>query len=154
MGKHVYQVLNDAGYKIGDVSRSYRPSINDEEIQLKLLRPQEIPVYVAEGKFDLGISGQDWVKEISANVVEVIDLGVGAVRLVLAIPNTFDEKTKNFDELLQRFIAQKRVLRLTTEYINTSIKFIMKSKVYQKAYRVEETKSLHALAKLGRRMKM
>jgi ATP phosphoribosyltransferase len=130
----VSQLLNDAGYKVGDASRNYRPSINDEQIQLKVLRPQEIPVYVAEGKFDLGISGRDWVKETGADVTEIMDLGIGSVRLVFCIPTSCDEKIKSFDDFLQHFIAQKKVLRITTEYINTTIEFIMKSRVYQKAF--------------------
>ena len=50
-----------SGYKIGGTERTYRPSINDPDIEMKVLRPQEIPVFVSEGLQDLGITGQDWV---------------------------------------------------------------------------------------------
>jgi ATP phosphoribosyltransferase len=57
---------------------------------VKVLRPQEIPIYVADGHFDLGISGHDWVTETGADVVEVADLpyaktGAGVVKMVLAV---------------------------------------------------------------------
>lgn len=72
-------------------SREYNPTITDHRIdRVKILRPQEIPGYVAEGHFDLGISGHDWVAESGADVVEVAELpyaktGAGTVQLVLAV---------------------------------------------------------------------
>lgn len=124
------QLLTEAGYKLGDASRNYRPSINDPEIELKLLRPQEIPEYLADGQFDLGISGRDWVKETKANVVEVMDMGIGSVRIVFCIPTFWDEKIKTFDAFLEEFIRQKRTMRISTEYINTVTNFIMNSPSY------------------------
>lgn len=124
-------LLKEAGYKIGDASRSYRPGINDKEIELKLLRPQEIPEYLAEGNFDLGISGRDWVRETHANVVEVLDLEMGGVSIVFCIPDFYNPEIDSFDKFLAEFIKQKKVLRISTEYINTITEFIMKSSVYK-----------------------
>lgn len=73
-------------------SREYNPSIDDPRIaRVKVLRPQEIPLYVAAGAFDLGISGHDWVEETGADIVEVAELpyaktGTGFVRMVVAVP--------------------------------------------------------------------
>jgi len=73
-------------------SRGYNPSINDPRIdKVKILRPQEIPKYVEEGYFDLGIGGHDWIVESGADVVEVADMpyaktGAGVMRLVIAVP--------------------------------------------------------------------
>lgn len=79
-------LLSEAGYELGDATRNYRPSINDDEIRIKLLRPQEIPEYLQDGRFDLGISGRDWVKECRADVIEVMDLKMGDVKIVFCIP--------------------------------------------------------------------
>jgi len=131
----ISNLLADAGYKLGDASRSYRPSINDDEIAIKILRPQEIPEYLAENRFDLGISGRDWVKETSAKVVEVMDLGIGSVRIVFAIPTFWDaNKIKSFDDFLEEFVAQKKVMRITAEYLNIVQNFIMNSKSYKKHF--------------------
>src|SRR5947207_15457925 len=74
-------------------SRDYHGRIDDERIErVSLLRPQEIPRYVEEGFFDLGITGRDWVEETDATVDVLASLeyakgggGVG-VKMVLPVP--------------------------------------------------------------------
>ncbi len=74
-------------------SRDYHGRIDDERVErVSLLRPQEIPSYVADGLFDLGITGQDWVAETGADVEVLTSLayaksGTGhGTRIVLAVP--------------------------------------------------------------------
>jgi hypothetical protein len=56
-------------------SRDYHGNIDDDRVErVSLLRPQEIPQYVAEGFFDLGITGRDWVEETGADVEELASL--------------------------------------------------------------------------------
>jgi ATP phosphoribosyltransferase len=58
-----------------DSSVSYRASIDDSRIaDVRILRPQEIPSYVAEGLFDIGITGRDWVEETASDVVSLGEL--------------------------------------------------------------------------------
>jgi ATP phosphoribosyltransferase len=86
-------ILRDADLAVrrsGD--REYHASIDDPRIeQVRILRPQEIPKYVEDGFFDLGITGYDWIRESGARVVELADLpytktAVGTVvRVVLAV---------------------------------------------------------------------
>jgi ATP phosphoribosyltransferase len=82
-----------ADLEVRKSSRAYSPTIDDPRIsRVKVLRPQEIPLYVADGHFDLGISGHDWVTESGADVVEVAELpyaktGAGVVNMVLAVPD-------------------------------------------------------------------
>lgn len=86
------RLFADADLEVRKSSREYNPTIGDPRIsKVKILRPQEIPLYVAEGHFDLGVSGHDWVTESGADVVEVADLpyaktGTGVIKLVLAVP--------------------------------------------------------------------
>lgn len=74
--------------------RDYHASIDDPRIErVRFLRPQEIPLFVEQGVFDLGISGRDWVVETGADVVSLGELGGGRatdkpVRVVLAVPQT------------------------------------------------------------------
>jgi len=66
--KATYDFLERAMFNIYGKERSYRPTTNDPDLLLKILRPQEIPIYVSEGLYDIGITGLDWVKETEANV--------------------------------------------------------------------------------------
>ncbi len=76
--KATFAFFERAGYKIRGQDRTYRPKINDPDIEIKILRPQEIPQFVAEGDQDLGITGADWIKETGANVSDILDLRVTA----------------------------------------------------------------------------
>jgi ATP phosphoribosyltransferase len=69
----------------------YRASIDDPRVdEVRILRPQEIPVYVAEGNFDLGITGRDWIEETGAEVISLGELAYSKatsnpIRVVLAV---------------------------------------------------------------------
>lgn len=74
--------------------RDYHGTIDDERVdRVSILRPQEIPSYVQDGSFDLGITGQDWVAETGADIEVLTTLtyaksGTGhGTRIVLAVPN-------------------------------------------------------------------
>src|ERR1019366_3537041 len=70
---------------------TYRATIDDPRIdEVRILRPQEIPSYVAEGLFDIGITGRDWVEETAADVVSLGELQYSKatsspIRVVLAV---------------------------------------------------------------------
>jgi ATP phosphoribosyltransferase len=89
-------LFSQADLEVKKSSREYNPTIADPRIgKVKILRPQEIPTYVQNGYFDLGISGHDWVTESGADVVEVAELpyaktGTGFVSMVLAVPQESD----------------------------------------------------------------
>lgn len=63
-----------AGWKITTSSRSYKPSIDDPELDGRFVRAQEVSRYVEHGFFDCGLTGHDWVLENQSDVVEVCDL--------------------------------------------------------------------------------
>ena len=72
--------------------RDYHARVDDPRIgKVRFLRPQEIPTYVEQGIFDLGISGRDWITETGADVVSLGEIGGGrageaVVSVVLAVP--------------------------------------------------------------------
>ncbi|MFZ0961856.1 MAG: ATP phosphoribosyltransferase [Terriglobia bacterium] len=85
------QLFRRAGYEISVSSRSYFPSIDDEEIECMLIRAQEMARYVEDGILDAGLTGKDWILENEAKVIEAADLvyakqTFGKVRWVLAVP--------------------------------------------------------------------
>jgi len=85
-----FLLFRRAGFSVSLRGRSYFPVVDDPELDLVLMRAQEIPRYVDEGVLDAGISGYDWIRENEADVVEVADLAyakqtTGPVRLVIAV---------------------------------------------------------------------
>ena len=85
------QLFRRAGYEINVSSRSYFPTVDDDEIQCMLIRAQEMARYVEDGILDAGLTGKDWIEENESKVIEVADLvyakqTFGKVRWVLAVP--------------------------------------------------------------------
>ena len=85
------ELFKRAGFEIQLGSRSYFPSVDDEELECVLIRAQEMARYVEDGVLDAGLTGRDWVLENDAQVVEVADLlyakqSFRKVRWVLAVP--------------------------------------------------------------------
>ncbi|MEW5800404.1 MAG: ATP phosphoribosyltransferase, partial [Bacteroidota bacterium] len=68
------QLMSKAGFNFSVSSRSYFPSVDDEELEAMLIRAQEIARYVEDGVFDAGLTGYDWVIENGVDVVSVCDL--------------------------------------------------------------------------------
>jgi ATP phosphoribosyltransferase len=107
-----------AGWKIATSSRSYRPSIDDAELDGRFIRAQEVSRYVEHGFFDCGLTGEDWIKENNSDVVDVCDLIYSKVstqksRWVLCVPETSSVKTA-------ADLAGKRV---ATELVNTTRRY-------------------------------
>src|SRR3974377_2068523 len=80
-----------AGYNIQISSRSYIPYVDDDELQIRLIRAQEISRYVENGHMDCGITGYDWIKENNSKVHEVGEFLFSKAtrqpaRWVLAVP--------------------------------------------------------------------
>jgi len=127
------RTLERAGYVVSGGDATYRPTINDPMIELKVLRPQEIPVYVSEGLQDLGVTGKDWLRETSADVEVLLDLEYSWVKLVLAIPKPWTD-INSLSELLEDFSKQGKTLRISTEYLNIAAEYLKKDLAYKALY--------------------
>jgi ATP phosphoribosyltransferase len=123
LGEQTLLLFSQADLEVKKSSREYNPTIADPRIgKVKILRPQEIPIFVQDGYFDLGISGFDWVTETGADVIEVAELpyaktGTGVVQMVLAVPDESPVKsardiapgsriTTEFPEVTKRFFGE------------------------------------------------
>ena len=127
-----FKILEEAWHTVRGRGRTYRVKLSDPEIEVKILRPQEIPTYVQEGFYDIGITGKDWIIEATADVKILLDLEYGQVNQVIAIPENFEYN--NLTELIEGFAKQKRTLRISSEYLTTTSAHIRSNKVYQKYY--------------------
>lgn len=90
--KATLELFNKAGFHVSEAARSYRPTIDDDEIEAICLRAQEMSRYVNDGVLDAGITGYDWILENNSDVVEVCELAYSKAtsrptRWVLAVPN-------------------------------------------------------------------
>ena len=105
-------MFKKAGYNINVSSRSYYPTVDDEELSLVLIRAQEMARYVEEGVLDAGITGKDWVEENNADVVSVSSLQYSKatrnpVRWVVAVHQ--DSPIKSVKDLEGKRIATEAV---------------------------------------------
>jgi ATP phosphoribosyltransferase len=107
-------------------SVDYKAQIDDPRIaEVRILRPQEIPRYVAEGTFDLGITGRDWIEETASDVVSLGQLHYSKatarpVKIVLAVPQSSPATrvedlpqgvrvSSEYPELTRRFFEKKGI---------------------------------------------
>ena len=112
-------MMKNAGYKVYVSSRSYYPSIDDEEMSVRLIRPQDMARYVEKGIIDAGLTGQDWVEEAGADVRCVEKLiyakqQLTKVRWVLAVPE--NSSIKSVDDLQGK--------RVSTELVNVTKRYL------------------------------
>ncbi len=101
-----------AGFKITTSSRSYRPSIDDPELDGRFIRAQEVSRYVEHGFFDCGLTGQDWIQENESDVVDVCDLiyskaSTKKSRWVLCVPEA--SSVQKAEDLAGKRVATEMV---------------------------------------------
>jgi ATP phosphoribosyltransferase len=124
---HTIDLLNRAGIAIDGYSPgtpSRRPRAELDGVTLKVIRPQDMPFQVANGNFDLAITGRDWLADHRARfpvspVEELLDLGYGRVRIVAVVSN--DLPVSNAGDL--RRMARSAPLRVAAEYVNVADKY-------------------------------
>ncbi len=113
--ENVANLFAEAGISISLPERAYRPTVNQEDLEAKVMKPQNIGKLLELGAHDAGFTGVDWIRETGADVEEIMDLGFDKVRIVAAVPNTVN------DEILN----SKRII-VATEYVNTAEAWLKK----------------------------
>lgn len=127
--KHVVNLFHKAGIETEGYTargKNRRPEISLENVLVKVIRPQDMPLQVANGNFDIAITGRDWLKEHlnafpSSPVVELADLEFGWVRIVAVV----SENTGMTDiDSLRKYTAEhSQPLRIASEYVNIADNF-------------------------------
>ena len=118
-------LFSKAGFNITRRSRSYRPAIDDSDLDGRFVRAQEVSQYVEHGYFDCGLTGQDWVRENNSDVIEVCDLVYSRAsnrrsRWIIAVPQASSIKT----------VKDLEGKRVATELINLTKKFLSEKGVH------------------------
>ena len=109
-------------------SLDYRPSADLDWLAVKVIRPQDMPLQVANGNFDLAITGRDWLFDHlyrfpSSPVAELLDLGFGRVKIVAAVSQEMPASTI---EEVKRLLSSRKlaVLRVASEYVNIGDRYL------------------------------
>lgn len=113
--ENVVSIFSGAGITITLPDRAYRPNVNQDDLEAKVMKPQNIGKLLELGAHDVGFTGRDWIEETNADVVEVMDLGFDKVRIVAAVPNSIDDKQ-----------MRNRQLIVATEYTNIAGRWLEK----------------------------
>ncbi len=117
MEQAVLTLLADAGIRVRPSARGYRPDVSLPGAEAKMLKPQNIVEMLALGSRDVGFAGADWVAELEADVVELLDTGLDPVQLVAAAPAALLEGGQL---PTRRLIVASEYERLTRRWISTS----------------------------------
>ena len=126
MEQGVLTLLADAGIRIRPSARGYRPDVSFPDTEAKTLKAQNIVEMLMLGSRDVGFAGADWVAELGADLVELLDTGLDPVRVVAAAPATLLENGRlparplvvasEYEQLARRWIADRR---LTAEVVRS-----------------------------------
>ncbi|GJQ22489.1 ATP phosphoribosyltransferase [Candidatus Brocadia sapporoensis] len=113
------EMMKKSGYSVHISPRSYYPTIDDDEISVRLIRPQDMSRYVEKGIIDAGLTGADWVKEAGSDIRVVVSLvyakqQLTKVRWVLAVPE--HSAIRSVGDLQNKKIATELV-NVTRQYL-------------------------------------
>ena len=127
--QHALRLLSKAGIPIADYpspAGNRRPTTTLPDVAIKVIRPQDMPLQVANGNFDLAITGRDWLREHlyqfpSSPVTELVDLKLGRVKIVAVVSKGLSISDVNG---LREFNTKQAVpLRVASEYVNIADKY-------------------------------
>ncbi|NVK22085.1 MAG: ATP phosphoribosyltransferase [Kangiellaceae bacterium] len=112
---NVAEILSDIGLTLVGDSRNYRPALFGCDIEVKLLKSQNIPEMVALGQHDIGFAGLDWIEEQSADVEILEDLAFNPVKIVACIPEQWD-----WEQVKQRkIIVASEYKKIASSYLDS-----------------------------------
>jgi len=131
------QFLQQAGLALQGYSEelvSRRPSADLDWLGIKVIRPQDMPLQVANGNFDVAVTGEDWLREHlcrfpSSPVKKLFALGFGAVKIVAAVSQ--DMPADSIDDL--RLLVQSGRLappKVASEYVNVADRYIRDNRIH------------------------
>lgn len=113
----VFNLLGAAGIDLHVGQRGYRPMLSEPGFEVKLLKPQNIVEMLAAGTRDIGFAGADWVAELQADLVELLDTGLDPVRIVAATPESMLDGDGNLPA--RKLVVASEYERLTRSWITT-----------------------------------
>lgn len=120
MENGVLTLLADAGIRVRPSARGYRPDVSLPGAEAKLLKSQNIVEMLALGSRDVGFAGADWVAELEADVVELLDTGLDPVQLIAAAPAALLDAGRLPQLPDRRLVVASEYERLARSWIRSS----------------------------------
>lgn len=114
MFDQIKNLFADAGIRIRNPERDYRPALSLDGFNTKILKPRNVIGMLQEGARDIGFAGNDWVAETGSQLVELFDTGLDPVRLVAAAPHGLLE---NGQLPRRRMVVASEYTRLAENWI-------------------------------------
>jgi len=130
ISENVVRLLEETGIRLQKNDRVYRPLASDPEIEVKIMKPQNIPELIELGRHDAGFTGYDWIVESRAEVAEIMDLGFDPVRIICALPR----------ERLEEDLRGRKIV-VVSEYENITREYLDREKydyVFLRTYGASE----------------
>jgi len=127
--RHTIALLEEAGIDPGDYReplKTRRPTIGVDGVNAKVIRPQDMPLQVANGNFDLAITGEDWLRDHlyrfpSSPVERLLKLSVGRVAIVAVVSEALPVTTT--DQLRDQLDGLLPAIRIASEYVNIADRY-------------------------------
>jgi len=129
--KKTLELFEKAGFEVSISDRDYNPKIDDPDILLKRIRPQDFPFVLGTGKGDVAITGSDILKEfrlqypkMADNVKELLDLQFGKTKLCVAVSEDVFPDVKTIEDCAKKFRGKEAVV--ATEYPGITAEYLKK----------------------------
>ncbi|HIW35809.1 MAG TPA: ATP phosphoribosyltransferase [Candidatus Treponema faecavium] len=115
---NVVALFSGAGITIKLPERAYRPTVDQDDLEIKVMKPQNIGSLLELGAHDIGFTGRDWVRETNADVEEIMDLGFDRVRIVAAVPEQLDDESlagrriiaaTEYEHIARQWLTEKHI---------------------------------------------
>ena len=112
LGEKVYKMFEAAGYECPDIFVGRKLVFENEEAGVRYfwVKPSDVPIYVERGAADIGVAGKDILLEYEPDIYELLDLGIGKCRMVVAAPKGFEDDPEY-------------PLRVATKFVNIAQNF-------------------------------
>lgn len=113
LGEQVYDIFEKASYECPSLKEESRKLVfenKEKGIRYFWVKPSDVPIYVERGAADIGVAGKDVLVENPVNVYELLDLGLGKCKMMVAAPKGFVDN-------------QEKTLKVATKYVNIARKF-------------------------------
>jgi len=113
----VLGLLKEIGIEVNQNGKNLRPKTNDPELEVKILKPQNIGKLIELGRHDIGITGYDWLIETGANTTELLNLNLYKGQVIVAVPKKNNKTIEDFSNSTVTIASEFE--KISKEYLDS-----------------------------------